>query len=334
MTRQIHRRTLVQYLVAGTAATMAPLLAHAQAWPSRPINVIVPFTAGSPADTVMRLMADSMRASLGQALVIENVPGASANIGTAKAARAAADGYNFVVGYWGNFVANPVVYAPLSFDVTKDFVPVGRMPGLPMFVVTRHDLPASSMKEFVAWLKDNPNKASQGTAGVGSAGHVMGLRFKQQTGVQYQFVPYRSTPPATQAVLAGEVDFIFNNPQTTISYLRAGKLKALAVLSPERSPLAPEVPTAEESGFKGLNFSTWLGVWAPRGAPAEAVEKFNAALVRAQQDPALRKQMEALGYDHQPASALTPAALGELQEQEIERWWPILKAANIKPDQS
>lgn len=326
----MNRKTFLQAILVAAMGACAPL-AQAQAWPARPITVVVPFPAGGPADVVGRLIGDSLRASLGQPVVFENTPGASGSIGTAKAVRAAPDGYTFVIGYWGSHVANQVIY-PLNYDVVKDFEPVVRLPGQPLFVVTRGDLPANNLKDFVAWLKANPGKASQGTAGVGSAGHMMGVLFQQRTGTQYQFIPYKGTPPATQAALSGEVDFIFNNPTTTIPHVRAGKLKALAVLAPQRLAIAPEVPTSDELGMPGLDFSIWLGLWAPKGTPKAIVDKMNAAVIHALAEPKVREQLDANGFDRQAPADLTPAALGALQKREIDRWWPLIKAANVKPE--
>jgi len=288
--------------------------------------MIVPFPPGGPADVVARILSEQMHNSLGQPIIIENATGASGGIGTGRVARAAADGYTIGFGYWGTHVSNAYVYR-LQY-VVRDFDPIVRMPGQPLLVVARKGIPASNLAEFVGWLKANPDKASHGTAGVGSAGHLIGAMFQQYTGTKFQFVPYRGTAPATEALLAGDIDF--NNPTTTISHIGAGALQAYAVTSAKRLDMAKEIPTVDEAGLPGLKFTMWQGVWAPRGTPKERIAKINAAAILALSDPGNRRKLLNQGFELQEEEELTPEALASLQKAELEKWGPIIKAADIK----
>ena len=272
-----------------------------------------------------------MRLSLGQPVIIENVGGAAGSIGTGRVARAAPDGHTFVLGYWGTHVVNGAIYA-LGYDIVKDFEPVALLPGQPLVIAAKKAMPANNLSELIAWLKSNPDKASQGTAGIGSIGHIAGVFFQQATGARYQFVPYRGAALFMQDLVAGQIDLAFSVPVTAMPQARAGLIKAYAVTAKSRLAVAPEIPTVDEAGVPELHLSLWQGLWAPKGTPRDLVARLNDAVVVALADPAVRQKLDDLGFDTPPREKLSPEALGAYQQEEIDKWWPILKAANIKGD--
>ncbi len=302
----------------------------AQVYPSRPITVVVPFAAGGPTDTVARLIAEPMRASLGQPVIIENVTGAAGSIGTGRVARAAPDGHTLVVGFWGTHVLNGVLY-PLQYDVLKDFEPISLLATNPQLIVAKNAMPAKDLNELISWLKANPGKASQATAGAGSPAHVGGAFFQSMTGTRFQFVPYsRGAAPAMQDLIAGQVDLMFDQTSHSLPHVRAGKIKAYAVTANARLPSAPDIPTADEAGLPGFYVSVWAGMWAPRGTPAGVIAKLNGGVMRALADQKVRERFADLGQEV-PAPALqTSEGFGAFHRAEIDKWWPIIKAANIK----
>jgi tripartite-type tricarboxylate transporter receptor subunit TctC len=324
------RRKILQ-AVAGAAAAALAAPALAQSFPSRPLTVIVPFPAGGPSDAAARILAERMRAVLGQAVVIENVGGAAGSIGTGRVARAVPDGHTLVLGYWGTHVVNGAIY-PLPYHVVTDFEPVALLPAQPLLLVAKKAMPANDLRALIGWLKANPDKASQGTAGVGSIGHIAGLLLQRETGVRYQFVPYRGVALFMQDLVGGQIDFGFSAPAAAMSQVRAGLIKAYALTSSVRLTAAREIPTVDEAGLPGLHLALWQGLWAPKGTPREHIAKLNEAAVIAMADPAIRQKFEDQGFDIPPREKMSPQALGAHQHAEIERWWPILKAANIKPD--
>jgi tripartite-type tricarboxylate transporter receptor subunit TctC len=327
----VHRRSFLR-LAAGAAVLPAvSLQARAQAYPARPITFVVPFAAGGPVDAIARIMAESMRALLGQAIVIENVVGAGGSIGTARVARAAPDGYTIAIGNWGTHVVNGAIYT-LPYDLLKDFEPVAALPLEPLMVDANRNVAANDLRELIAWLKANPGKASAATSGVGGPSHVAGLLFQNQTGTRFQLVPYRGGGPAMQDLVAGQVDLMLMGPSLALPQRRGGKIKIYAVTAKTRSTAAPEIPTVDEAGLPGFHVSVWHGLWAPKGTPKDIVERINAAAVAAQADAATRRRLLDLGLEIPPPEQQTPDALGALQRSEIERWWPIVKAANIKAE--
>ena len=318
-----------------TWATCAALLilaadARAQPYPARPITMVVPFPAGGPTDTIARVVAERMGVSLGQPLIIENVTGADGSIAVGRVARATPDGYTLSFGTWSTHVVNGAALA-LSYDVVNDFTPVGLVSDSPMVLIV-NTAPANNLQEFVAWLKANPGKASQGTPGVSGAAHLAGVFFQDRTGARFQFVPYRGVGPAMQDLLGGRIDFMFDFVANSLAQVRAGKLKALAVLSQSRLGLLPNVPTVDEAGLPGLHVSSWQAIWVPRATPTLAVAKLNRALMDALGEPSVRQRLVDLAQKIPPRDGQTPEALAALQKAEIEKWWPIIKAAGIRAD--
>ncbi len=317
--------------LASTFAAKAVVPAAAQNYPARPITIVVPFPAGGPTDAVGRIVAERMRDSLGQSVIIENLAGAGGSVGIGRVARAAPDGYTIALGIWSTQVVNAATY-PLSYDVVKDFEPIALLASSPLMVAAKGSMPASDLQGLIAWLKANPDKASQGTAGVGSPEHVAGVLFQRLTDTRYQFVHYRGTAPAMQDLVAGQIDFCITSPVLVLPQLNAGSIKAYAVTTGSRLPSAPDIPTTEEAGLKGLQLSVWLGLFAPRGTPEAIVDKLNAAAVAALALPQVRTRFADLGLELFPREKETPAVLGALQKSDIEKWWPIIKAAGIKAE--
>ena len=317
-------------IAAALAASLgAAGVASAQLYPSRSVTLVVSYPAGGPTDAIGRIMAEGLRASLRQTLIIENVAGAAGSIGTGRVARAAPDGYTLIFGNWASHVVNGAVYS-LQYDVLNDFEPVSLIATQPMVIVARKTLPATDLKELVAWLKANPDKASAGGAGAGSANHVATVFFQKQTGTRFQSVPYRGGAIAMQDLLAGQIDLIFDLAASAVPLARAGSIKALAVMAGSRLAAAPDIPTVDEAGLPGLHVSLWNALWAPKGTPKDIVAKLNAAVVESLADPTTRKRLTDLGQDIPPRDQQTPEALNAYHKAEIEKWWPIIKAANIK----
>jgi len=305
--------------------------AHAQGYPSRPVTLVVPFAAGGPVDAVARIMSAPMSKILGQPVVVDYTTGAAGTLGVGRVARAAPDGYTLSIGNWNTHVINAAVY-PLQYDVLKDIEPVGMISANPLLIVARASFPAKDLSELIAWLKANPDKASVGTAGVGSGTHMGGLYFQGATGTKFQYIPYRGSGPAMQDLLAGRLDLMVDQVSNSLPQVRAGKIKAYAVTAKTRLSAAPEIPTVDEAGLSGLYVSVWFGIWAPKGTPRDAVVKVNAAMVSALADPAVRQRLSDLGQEITPRDQQTPEALAAFHKAEAEKWWPLVKAAGIKPE--
>jgi len=303
--------------------------ANAQTYPSRPITIIAPFPPGGPSDALARILAGPMEAALGQPIVIENVGGAGGTVGVSRVARAEPDGYTLLIGQWSTQVVNPITYN-LSVDVVNDFAPVALLANTPQIIIARKDFPASDVRELIAWLKTNPDKAQAATVGAAGGAQVAGMYFEQVTGTRFGFVPYRGGAPAMQDLMAGRVDIMFDQAANAITQVRDGTIKAYAVMTEERWHLAPDIPTIDESGAQGLHVSYWHALFAPKATPPEVIAKINAAVVSALADPKVQQSFAAQGQDIWPREQQTPQALGALYKAEIDKWWPIIKAEGLK----
>jgi tripartite-type tricarboxylate transporter receptor subunit TctC len=303
----------------------------AQVYPSRPITMINPFPPGAPLDTIARVVGERMRVSLGQPVIVENVPGAAGTLGVGRAARAPADGYTVSVGNFSSHVLASATYA-VQYDVLKDLEPVALLASNPQLIISKNAVPANDLKGLIAWLKATPDKASAGTAGVGSISHVAGVFFQKETGTHFQFVPYRGVNLAQQDLIGGQIDLLFDQAPIALPNVRAGKIRAYAVTAKTRLDSAPEIPTVDEAGLPGLYMSVWSALWVPKGTPKEVITKLNAAAVEAMADPLVRKRLGDIGVDIPPRDQQTPEALGALHKAEVEKWWPLIKAENIKAE--
>jgi tripartite-type tricarboxylate transporter receptor subunit TctC len=326
----IARRRFLQLAGAGVATPVLPRLAAAQAYPAHPITMIVPYAAGGSTDTVGRTVAERMHAELGQPIVLENVSGAAGSIGLGRVARAAPDGYTIEVGNWSAHVVNGAIYN-LPYDLKTDFEPIILCARSPQVVVSKKTLPPNDLKGLIAWVKANSGKYTIGTAGVGSPPHISALLFLKLTGTEAQLVSYRGGAPAIQDLVAGQIDIVITDPTTSVPQVHAGTIKGYAVSAATRLESAPEIPTAEEAGLPGFIVSTWNALFAPKGTPKDVIAKLNAAAVTALADPTVKKLLTAVGQEIPPRAEQTPEALGALVKADIEQWWPIIKAANIKP---
>ena len=319
------RRFLLALVLAWVFGTSGAL---AETFPSRPVTMIVPFPAGGITDIIARIVAEGMRKSLGQAVIIENLAGAGGTIGVTRLARATPDGYTIGIGQWTSHVGGGVMYN-LPFDMHKDLQPLALVSAGPLWIIGRKALPASNLKELVAWLKANP-KATGATIGVGSGAHLCLLDFAKETGTNLVIVPYRGAAPAMQDLLAGQIDIFCPEAGQTLPQYRAGSVKAFAVLTDKRWFAAPDVPTTGEAGVPTLHFPFWHGLWAPKGLPADALARLAAAVQAALADPDVRKRFTDLGHEVVPREQQTPAGLAAYYKAETDKWWPIIKAANLK----
>jgi tripartite-type tricarboxylate transporter receptor subunit TctC len=306
-------------------------VAVADHYPSRIITVIVPFSAGGPSDAMARILAERMRTTLGETIAVENVTGAGGSLGVGRAVHAPPDGYTVSFGHLGTHVANGAIYK-LGYDLVTDLEPVVLLPSNPMIIVSRNAVPARSLKELIAWIKARPAPVTAGTAGAGSGSHIAGLYFENVTGIPLQYVPYRGTAPAMNDLVAGQIDLMIDQTSNAISQVRAGTIRAYAVTDSKRVDSAPDIPTTDEAGIPGFHMTLWSGLWVPKDTPKDIVEKLNAAAISALNDPAVRKQLENLGLQMPPSDQLSPGALGSWQKAEIAKWWPMIKAANVRVD--
>jgi tripartite-type tricarboxylate transporter receptor subunit TctC len=323
-------------VAAAFAAVLAAILggigdAAAQTFPSRPVTMIVPLAVGGSTDVIARIVAEGMRASLGQPVIVENVTGAGGSIGVGRVARAAPDGYTISLGQWGTNMANGAIY-PLQYDIIGDFEPVALIANQPFLVDSRKTLPAKDLKDLIAWLKANADKATEGNSGIGSPSHVAGILLQNTLGIRWQMVPYRSAGLSMQDLVAGQIDIMLDTPAVSMPHVSGGNIKAYAVTAKSRLAVAPEIPTVDEAGLPGFYFSFWHAIWVPKSTPKPIIAKLNEAVVNALADPIVRKRLTDIAQDIFPREQLTPEALGAYHRAEAEKWWPIIKAAGIKAE--
>jgi tripartite-type tricarboxylate transporter receptor subunit TctC len=316
---------------AGFPAAQTSAQTSAQTWPSRPVMMIVPLATGGSTDTIARIVAVGMRATLGQPVIVENVTGAGGSIGVGRVARSTPDGYTIGIGQWGTNMANGAIY-PLQYDLVQDFEPLALIATQPFMIVARKTMPANNLDELIAWLKANAGKASMGNSGVGTPSHVAGILFQNLIGARWTMVPYRSAGLSIQDLVAGQIDVMLDTPAVSGALVTSGTLKAYAVTAKNRVAAVPDLPTTDEAGLPGFYFSFWHALWAPRGTPQAIVAKLNEAVVNALADPAVRKRLTDISQDIFPREQLTPEALLAFHKAEIEKWWPIIKAAGIRAE--
>jgi len=324
---KLRRRTFLQFAGAAAASAFAPV-ARAQVYPARPITMVVPFAAGGPADIPGRVIAERMRKSFGQPVVIENIGGAAGSIGAGRVARATPDGYTIVLGNMSTHVMNGAFYS-LAYDVLNDFAPISPLVTTPVVLFAKKTMPAANLQELIDWLRANPGKASAGFASV--TFQVVNLFFQKAIGTRIALIPYRGSAPGMQDLVAGQTDLYFTTP-VELPLVRAGSVKAYAVTSDMRLALAPDIPTFAELGLPSLSFSNWYGLFAPKGTPRDIVTKLDAAAVDALADPAVQSRLADLGYEAFPRERQTPEALGAMQKADAEKWWPIIREAGIKAE--
>jgi tripartite-type tricarboxylate transporter receptor subunit TctC len=303
--------------------------AAAQTYPSRPINLIVPFPAGGATDTLARFLAEQMRPILGQPIVIENVAGAAGTLGVGRAVRSVADGYALSIGTSTTHMLTGGLYH-LQFDLLNDLEPVILIGSEPLLIIGRKNFPADDLKGLIAYLKANPDKASVGIAGVGATGHLTGISFQKETGTAFTFVPYRGNGPAMQDLLSGQIDFMIEPSSNFRSMLGAGSAKPFAITGRTRLKSSPTIPTADEAGLPGFFASLWYGLWVPKDTPKDVIAKLNATMVQVLASPTVKQRFEELGIEISPLAQQAPEALRAFQKAEADRWWPIIKASNIK----
>ena len=306
--------------------------AGAQSYPSRPITMVVPFAAGGGTDTLARIVAEGMKASLKQPVIVENLPGAAGSVALSKVSHAAPDGYTVVFGNWATHVVGPATRAA-SYDVVKDFVAVSLAATQPLVIIANKRLPANDLQGLIAWLKAHPDQATVGTAGPGSATHVAGLFFQAKTGARVQLVPYRGGgAQSMQDLIGGHVNLAFTQASNALAHLRTGEIKAYAVTAKARLTAALEIPTVDDAGAPGLHVAVWHAIWAPKGTPEAIVRKLNGAVVDTLAEPATRKRLADISQEHFPHDQLTPEALASFHAAEVATWWPIIKTSSSKAD--
>ena len=306
-------------------------IASAQPYPARPITMVVPFAAGGPVDTVARILAEPMKKALGQTVLVDNTTGAAGTIGVGRVARAAPDGYLLSIGHWSTHVVNGAIY-PLTYDLLKDFEPVAMLASNPMIIVTKSTAPVSKPDELVPWLKSSRQSLMVGTAGVGSGTHMGGLYLQNTTGAKFEYVPYRGSGPALQDLLAGQLDLIVDQLSNALPQVRGGRIRAHAVTAKARAAAAPDIPSVDEVGLNGLYTSIWYGIWAPKDTPKNVIAKLNSAITESLADPVVQQRFSALGLEIVARDQQTPEALRAHQKNEIDKWWPMIKAAGVKAE--
>jgi tripartite-type tricarboxylate transporter receptor subunit TctC len=311
------------------ASVFIPGAACAQGFPAKPVTIVVPFSAGGPTDTIARIMAARMMQSLGQTVIVENTTGAGGSIGVGRIARGTPDGYLLGIGHIGTHVINGAIY-PLQYDLLTDLSPVAMIATNPQIVVSKNAIPAKDLKELIEWLKANPS--SHGTGGAGTPSHISGVYMQKLVGPQLQIIHYRGSAPAMADLMAGHIDISFDQAASALNLVRSGKVRAYAVTQPTRLKAAPDIPTVDEAGMPGFYMAVWHGIWAPKATPAAVIARLNGAIVETLADPATQKRLGDLGQEIPPREKQTPEALGAHHKAEIEKWWPVIKAAGIRAE--
>jgi len=311
------------------ALAAVPAVAEAQTFPTRPLTMMVGFPPGGPTDTLARIVADGMKNDLGQAIAVETVSGASGTIATGRVVHAAPDGYTIGIGQWSSHVGSPALYN-LDYDILKDLQPLGLLAYSPLWILGRASLPPNTPAELISWAKSKSEPITVGTVGTGSAAQLCAIYFAQKTGARFQYVPYRGAAPALQDLIGGQIDLSCLEASATLPSVEGGKIKAYAVLSEKRWPKSPNTPTMIESGVPGLSITFWHGLWTTKGTPKPVVDRLVASMQKALADPAVRGRLETLGFVIFPPDQQTPAALTAYNKAELDKWWPVIKAAGIK----
>ena len=319
--------------LASAAAFLSSLavVASAQTYPSRPVTMVVPFPAAGPADVLARILAERMREALGQPVVIENIVGAAGTLASGRVVRATPDGHTIILGNLGTHVVNGAIY-PLQYDLAKDFEPIAMLPSNHQLLIANKAAPAKDLRELIARLKANPDKVTIGNAGPGSPSHLTAVYFQTAVASRFQLVPYRGTPQVLQDLIAGQIDLVFDQASSSLPQVRSGQLKSYGVTARTRLASAPEIPTLDESGLPGFYASIWFGLWAPKDTPAPVIAKLNSAVIETLADPGVRARLTGLGSDLPTREQQTPEALRAFQKAEIQKWWPLIKAAGIKAE--
>jgi tripartite-type tricarboxylate transporter receptor subunit TctC len=329
------KRQCRQILKLVGAAAGALLAVSGPAWtqdyPSRPISLIVGFPPGGPTDTLARILADGMKSSLGQPIVVEDVTGASGTIATARVVNANPDGYTIGIGNWTSHVGSPAIY-PIQYDVLRDLQPIALLASAPLWILGKNALPPHTATELIAWLQSNPSASTFGTVGAGSAAHLCGVFFQQKTGARFRYVPYRGAAPVMQDLMADHIDLSCLDSTATLPSVEAGKVKAFAVMSERRWEKSPQTPTMIESGVPGLTVPFWHGLWTTKGTAKDVVERLDAAVRAALDNSDVQRRLGVLGQAIAAREQQTPGGLATFHKAEIDKWWPIIKAAGVRTE--
>lgn len=324
-------RLAIAATIAACAITVTLNGAEGQTARSHAIMLVVPFPAGGPTDAIGRIVAEGLQSALGQTVIVENAPGATGSIGTGKVARSEADGLTLILGTIATHVFNGAAY-PLKYDVVRDFEPISLVAFDPQIIAVKKALPVTDLAQLISWLKANPDKATAGTAGPGSTSHVSAVKFQALTGTHFRFVPYRGLGPAMQDLVAGHIDILFDLAANSVPQIRADTIKALAVTSASHLASVPEIPTVDQAGLRGFYFVNWHAIWAPRGTPADVATRLSSAVRTVLADQETLKRLAGIGQQIPSLERQTPQALATYQREEIEKWWPVIKAANIRAE--